>query len=296
MLQYTACPVCDANSFSTLFAVKDYTVSQEQFGICICNNCTHGFTQLVPTQEQIGPYYKAEAYISHTDSQKGLINKLYHIVRKRTLLSKAGLVLKHTKKATGSLLDIGCGTGAFLNTMQQKQWTIKGLEPDADTRERAKSRYGISPSPSHELYAEKNQSYDAVTMWHVLEHVHELKQYFGKLHEVLSANGKLFIAVPNYTSFDASYYGAFWAAYDVPRHLYHFSPKSMEQLAKQFGFNLIAKKQMWFDSVYVSMLSEKYKTGKSGIFKAAAVGFWSNIKALFNVDNCSSIIYIFEKA
>jgi 2-polyprenyl-3-methyl-5-hydroxy-6-metoxy-1,4-benzoquinol methylase len=295
MVQYSACPVCNSIEIVEQFLVADYTVSQEQFPVFFCKVCTQGFTQNIPTQENIGPYYKAESYISHTDSQKGLINKLYHIVRKKTLQGKAKLVKAASNKQIGSILDIGCGTGAFLHTMQQQQWKAKGLEPDADTRAKAMELYSIETEPSHKLFEQTANSFDVVTMWHVLEHVHELKPYLSKIHELLVAKGKLIIAVPNYTSYDAQHYKAHWAAYDVPRHLYHFSPKSMETLLTQFGFKLITKKPMWFDSVYVSMLSEQYKNGKGNIVKAGFIGLLSNIKALFNADKCSSVIYIFQK-
>jgi 2-polyprenyl-3-methyl-5-hydroxy-6-metoxy-1,4-benzoquinol methylase len=295
MIQYSACPVCDSTQFSVQLQVTDYTVSQQQFQVAFCQNCSQGFTQNIPEQNAIGDYYKAESYISHTDSEKGVINKLYHIVRKQTLQRKVKLVKQVTQKQTGNILDIGCGTGAFLNAMHQQQWQVKGLEPDADTRARAKQLYGIETEPSHTLFNEQDGKYDAVTMWHVLEHVHELKPYLQKIQSILTANGKLIIAVPNYTSYDAQHYKAHWAAYDVPRHLYHFSPKSMEVLLTNMGFKLKAKKPMWFDSFYVSMLSEQYKNGKGNIIKAFFIGLVSNLKALTNTDKCSSVIYIFEK-
>jgi len=276
-------------------SAKDYTVSGEIFSIVACNNCTHLFTHNVAQQNEIGKYYASENYISHSDTQIGLVNKLYHSIRKRTLQSKKRLIERETEKSNGNILDIGCGTGAFLNTMQKGGWKITGLEPDETARVKAKTLYGIEPQPSNNIFKLPDNSYDAITMWHVLEHVHELNEYVAQLKNMLTEKGKIFIAVPNYTSYDAQHYGQFWAAYDVPRHLYHFSPASMKKLVEKHGLTIKKIKPMWFDSFYVSMLSEQYKNDKGNLIKAFLVGLVSNIKTLFNLKKCSSLIYIIEK-
>lgn len=191
----------------------------------------------------------------------------------------------------GTLLDIGCGTGAFLHYMQTGGWTVTGLEPDENARHNAKTLYNIDPLPIDQLFQLPAQQYDAITMWHVLEHVHELHAYLDRIRQLLKPGGALLIAVPNYTSSDADHYGEHWAAYDVPRHLYHFSPASMEQLLHQHQIKLIKKHPMVFDGFYVSLLSEKYKTGKSRLFAGFFHGFRSYRKGLKNVDQCSSIVY-----
>ena len=296
MVTYTSCPVCKSTQIQPQLSVKDYTVSGETFSIVACNNCTHLFTQNVAQQNEIGKYYASEKYISHSDTQIGLVNKLYHSIRKRTLQSKQRLIERETEKSNGNILDIGCGTGAFLNTMKTGGWKITGLEPDETARVKAKTLYGIEPQPSINIFNLSENSYDAITMWHVLEHVHQLHEYIEQLKNVLTKQGKIFIAVPNYTSYDAQHYGQFWAAYDVPRHLYHFSPASMKKLVEEHGLTIKKIKPMWFDSFYVSMLSEKYKSGKGNLIKAFIIGLISNIKALFNPDKCSSLIYIIEKS
>ena len=295
MIHYTACPVCKSDSIQEQLTAKDYTVSQNNFSIWHCNACTARFTQSVPTQDDIGSYYASENYISHSDTKKGIINSLYHLVRKRTLASKRELVIRETGIKKGDILDIGCGTGAFLDTMKQAGWNINGLEPDAAAREKAAELYNIHPQESGKLFELTPASFNAITMWHVLEHVHELHEYIKQIGALLTANGKLFIAVPNYTSKDAAIYKEYWAAYDVPRHLYHFSPQSMEKLLSMHGLKLTAVKPMWFDSFYVSMLSEQYKNGKGNIIKAVLNGFLSNLKALSDVRKCSSVIYVISK-
>ena len=295
MIHYTACPICISNNIQEQLSAKDYTVSQNIFSIWHCNNCTARFTQDVPAQDAIGAYYASENYISHSDTKKGIINSLYHLVRKRTLGGKRRLVINETGMVKGSILDIGCGTGAFLQTMKEADWNITGLEPDVVARTKAAELYNIQPQEPGKLFELPVASFNAISMWHVLEHVHELHAYIKQIAALLAVNGKAFIAVPNYTSKDADIYKEFWAAYDVPRHLYHFSPQSMENLLSQHGLKLKAVKPMWFDSFYVSMLSEQYKNGTGNIVKAVFNGFISNLKAWGNTRKCSSVIYVISK-
>ena len=295
MIHYTSCPVCKSELIQEQLTAIDHTVSQKKFSIWQCNACTARFTQDVPDQDAIGVYYASDNYISHSDTKKGIINSLYHLVRKRTLNSKRRLVINETGIMKGFILDIGCGTGAFLNTMKEADWAITGLEPDVVARNKAAELYGIHPQEPGELFALKPASFNAITLWHVLEHVHELHEYIKQFETLLAPNGKLFIAVPNYTSKDAEMYKDNWAAYDVPRHLYHFSPQSMQKLLSIHGMQLTAVKAMWFDSFYVSMLSEQYKNGKGNIIKAVLNGFISNLIAWGNVRKCSSVIYVLSK-
>lgn len=292
MIVYTSCPNCDSKNISSVITCKDYTVSEEKFDIWECKNCTQRFTQNIPDKEGIGKYYQSENYISHSDTSKGFINNIYHKVRKRTLVQKRKLVEKETGKSKGNILDVGCGTGAFLHTMKEAGWDATGLEPDKTAREKALELYGLHLEDSEKFYQLAPKSFDAITMWHVLEHVHDLHAYIDQLKNLLKPGGKLFIAVPNYTSHDADVYKEFWAAYDVPRHLYHFSPASMKTLLEKHGMKVDKMKPMWYDSVYVSMLSEQYKTGKSNPAKGFAVGAISNLKALSDTGKCSSVIYI----
>ena len=291
-INYSTCPACGSADIAFKLAAKDFTVSQEEFPIWQCGSCSLRFTQQVPVQERIGKYYKAENYISHTDTRAGFVNALYHRIRKRTLRTKEQLVKKDTGRSAGRLLDIGAGTGAFCHHMKEAGWNITGLEPDEATRLKAVELYGMELGAAENLFGLSPRSYDAVTLWHVLEHVHALHDYLEKIREILAPGGKAFVAVPNWTSYDASVYGKFWAAYDVPRHLYHFSPAAMHRLLNGHGFTLVATKPMWYDSFYVSMLSEQYRKGKLGFLRAVPVGLVSNAKALFNKGRCSSVIYV----
>ncbi len=295
MISYTSCPNCGDPHIFKVLSAKDHTVSDEEFEIWECKNCTLRFTQNIPDESSIHKYYESENYISHSDTSKGFINNLYHTVRKRTLLQKKNLIEKKTAKNAGKILDVGAGTGAFLNTMKQAHWDCTGIEPDKTAREKAAELYGLNLVESEKLFSLSAEAFDAITLWHVLEHVHELQKYVEQLKNLLSKEGKLFIAVPNYTSGDEKVYGEFWAAYDVPRHLYHFSPKAMETLVNSHGLKIENIKPMWYDSVYVSMLSEKYKTGDSHPVKAFINGMISNLEAVSDKTKCSSLIYIISK-
>ena len=292
MIVYRSCPGCGDGNIFKVFSARDETVSKEFFDIWECKNCSLRFTQNVPGEQDIGKYYQSESYISHTDTDKGLINFLYHRVRKRTLLQKRKLIENTTGKKPGNILDIGAGTGAFLNVMQKEGWNITGIEPDETARKKALELYGINLKEAEKLYSLPPGSFDAITLWHVLEHVHELHNTIAQLKALLASNGKLFIAVPNFTSADAQTYKQFWAAYDVPRHLYHFSPSSMKGLLNEHGLTVEKIKPMWFDSFYVSLLSEKYKTGKPNPVRAVFNGSISNLKAFFDPEKCSSLLYI----
>ena len=294
MVHYSSCPVCGSNEIEIFLQAKDYTVSGKFFPVIQCKKCTAAFTNNIPAPNEIGAYYKSENYISHSDTAQGLVNKLYHKVRNITLVSKKNMVTRFTQKTTGTILDIGCGTAAFLHTMKSAGWQITGLEPDNTAREKAQSLYQIAPLPSENFKTLPANSFDAITLWHVLEHVHDLQGYLQQIKILLKPAGKLFVAVPNYTSYHAKKYGLYWAAYDVPRHLYHFSPSSISVLIQAHQLKVVAVKPMWFDSFYVSMLSEKYKTGNTNLISAFLTGFISNVKAFMNTQKCSSVIYIIE--
>jgi 2-polyprenyl-3-methyl-5-hydroxy-6-metoxy-1,4-benzoquinol methylase len=216
-------------------------------------------------------------------------------VRKRTLRKKSRLIIRSTGIHKGQLLDIGSGTGGFVNEMKLQGWQVTGLEPDKDARQLAKQLYKVDLLDMDQLFQAGKERYDAITLWHVLEHVHELQSYVQQIKSLLKKEGKLFIAVPNYTSKDAAIYKEFWAAYDVPRHLYHFSPRSMAVLMEKNGLKLLQSLPMWYDSFYISLLSSKYKKGKTHFITAALNGMRSNLIALGDVQRCSSVIYIIGK-
>ncbi len=295
LIHYNHCPACGSSDIAFVLKAKDETVSKEYFEIWQCNNCRLRFTQDIPDEKNIGSYYQSSAYISHSNTSQGLVNKLYHTVRSITLQSKRKLIEKSSRKKKGNLLDIGAGTGAFASTMKKSGWNVTALEPDPTARTNALKDFAIELQPTENLFSLPPKTFDVITLWHVLEHVHDLHTYLDTFFSLIVDGGILIIAVPNYTSYDAKTYSDNWAAYDVPRHLYHFSPESMKRLLNIHQFKLLQQKPMWFDSFYVSLLSEKYIAGKSIFIKAFTNGAISNLKTLGKSTNCSSIIYIAKK-
>lgn len=283
------CVVCGKKEFKPFLQLKDHMITKEEFTIVSCTNCGFHFTNPIPEKDKIGAYYKSEEYISHSSSNKGLINYLYNVVRKRTLKQKVSWV----KNAVhgNRLLDIGSGTGHFLKTAKESGFDGYGIEPDEDARNFAHKENHVRSCEQSELYNLENNSVDVITMWHVLEHVYDLRKDIQRMHEILSAGGKLFVAVPNMNSYDARYYKEYWAAYDVPRHLYHFQQQDIARLFMDLGFELEKVIPMKYDSYYVSMLSEKYKK-RISLF-GGIIGWISNRKA--KKYGYSSQVYVLQK-
>ena len=293
-INYTKCPVCESTNINEFIKSNDFSTSHEDYTIYKCNDCSFAFTQDVPDEDSIGVYYKSEDYVSHSDTKKGLFFKLYHTVRNYMLKSKQKTVEKISAKKSGNLLDIGTGTGYFINQMKTGGWSVTGIEQDADARNFGKSHFGLDVFDKDKLFEFNENTFDVITMWHVLEHIHRYDEYLTQIKKILKPDGKLIIAVPNYTSKDAKHYKEYWAAYDLPIHLWHFSPQSIKILLDKYNFNLIKKKGMPFDSFYVSILSEKYKKSLLGLIKGMFFGGISLMSAWGNVDNYSSIIYMFD--
>ena len=289
------CPVCSGKKLESTLQCKDYLTSKEAFTLYNCNDCGFAFTQDFPNENFIGRYYDAPEYISHTDTKEGIINKLYHYARNFALKSKLNLVSRYTPANKKSLLDIGCGTGYFLEAIANKNWTAEGIEKSETVRNQARGRLNLPINGSDYLSKIESESKDAITMWHVLEHIERLNETMNELYRILKKDGTVFIALPNKKSIDAAYYKEFWAAYDVPRHLWHFSPFDFNELARKHNFKLVKQKAMYFDPFYISMLSEKYKNSKMSTIVGLIKGAYFCFRSLFDTEKCSSIIYILKK-
>ena len=284
------CPICQSSALKNILEIEDYTVSRETFQLVECENCQFKFTNPRPKSAELNAYYESQAYVSHSDTDEGLINKLYKLVRKISLKRKLSLMNSFIAPDK-TILDIGCGTGAFLNNMKENHWFATGVEPNDLARLKAVNGFGLTVH-KEDFLKEGMTLFNVITLWHVLEHVHGLTQRLDEIKQHMNSATTLVIAVPNCESSDANHYKEFWAAYDVPRHLYHFTPKTMSRLMHDHGLQIVQKEAMPFDAFYVSMLSEKYKSQKANFLSAIYQGIVSNLRSLNNVDKCSSIIYI----
>ena len=267
---------------------KDHSVSGESYEVMI--NPKYDMMVTSPIPVDLENYYQSENYISHSDSKKSILDKVYQSVKNITLKRKLSLINSfNTKNKT--ILDIGAGTGDFLCVCKNNEWKITGVENNINAINKAAEK-GVFLNDDLNLISENN--FDVITLWHVLEHVEMLSDYITKIKELLSENGRLVIAVPNYKSYDAKHYKEFWAAYDVPRHLWHFSQSSIHKIFAEENMIVEQTLPMKFDAYYVSLLSEKYKTGKTNSIKAFYRGFVSNMKAR-TTSEYSSLIYVIKK-
>jgi len=286
------CNICGKSEFSIYLQTKDFFLTGEEFTIVKCKSCGFLFVNPRPDANEISKYYKSEEYISHSNTKKGLLNKIYHIIRKRNHQKKYEIISFY--KQFGTILDIGCATGEFLNYLKKQSWETMGVEPDLDARNYANNEYGLKVMPETFLNDTSSEKFDVITMWHVLEHVHALEERVQQIKRLLTKNGIATIAVPNAGSYDAQNYGKYWAGYDLPRHIYHFTQESIIKLFEKYNFKLDKIVPMKYDAYYISMLSEKYKTGSRNLLKAFWTGYKSNLWAKKNKSNYSSLIFVFK--
>ena len=292
-LHHETCPLCNATAIHKEMAVKDHSITKETFEVWRCDGCDFLFTQDPPTPENAGHYYKGEEYISHSDNQKGVVNKLYHRARDFMLGQKEQLVSKFARGKR--VLDYGTGTGYFTDYLQRKGYAVKGVEIDDEARAYGAKKFGITVHPPAYLFSGiAPDSFDVVTMWHVLEHLYDPQDYLKKFHDILTDEGVLIIAVPNHKSRDAAVYGADWAAYDVPRHLWHFGPNTLRRMVGDAGFRVTETRHMPLDPFYVSIMSQKYASG-GGLISGGLKGLQSFATSFSDAELGSSVIYVCVK-
>lgn len=284
----------DTATAENYLQVTDESISKEIFNLHYHKQYDLLETFPRPEKEKLGDYYKSENYISHTDSRRNFFEKLYQSVKNKTLSDKIRLINKNHSPSSVKIkvLDIGCGTGDFLAAIKKNTvWETVGVEPNQQAADLARNK---NVKVFEHVEKLREQEFDVITLWHVLEHVPNLEYYIQQVQQLLKNNGLLIVAVPNYKSYDAKHYGTKWAAYDVPRHIWHFSKKAIKRIFETYDFKLIHIKPMYYDSFYVSLLSEKYKTGRMNFIKGFYYGFISNLSGFFTKEY-SSHIYLIKK-
>jgi 2-polyprenyl-3-methyl-5-hydroxy-6-metoxy-1,4-benzoquinol methylase len=291
----SVCPVCGASAAGIEFVCTDFYVSGESFPVMICSGCGFRMTGSSPDPEAIGKYYQSEEYVSHSNTRQGVVNRMYHAVRHYMMGIKYRMVISDSGLATGHILDIGAGTGHFLKIMQDKNWEITGIEVSEKAREFASTHFGITLFPGNQRRLLPTANFDVITLWHVLEHLHNPGTYWEDFVKMIKPGGTLIIALPNPVSFDAGFYKQYWAAWDVPRHLWHFNTEHIVRQAENHGFHLRRIRRLPFDAFYVSILSEKYRRSTFPVLRGMVMGSASWLISLFRKRKCSSLVYIFKK-
>ena len=295
MIHYDKCPLCLSEKISLHFQTKDHFLSRENYSLMKCTDCGFIFTQDHPDTEHIGKYYESAAYLSHKDSAKGLSGRLYRLSRRLMLRKKRETVKSVTGRKTGDLLDIGSGAGHFLNEMKSSGWNVRGIEINDGARESSVSAFGIDVLPPEKILNLPELGFDCITLWHVLEHFQDPFGYAAGISRLLKPEGVCIIALPNCRSSDARHYRQFWAAYDVPRHLWHFTPETFRRFAEKTGFKIESIKRLPLDVFYISSLSEKYKGSTLSFIEGTIKGLWFSFISSLNMKKSSSLVYLLRK-
>lgn len=295
MVSHKLCPLCSNSKISLYLKCTDHLLSKEEFELFRCSQCGFVFTREYPDAHDIGKYYETEDYISHDDRAEGVLNKIYRSARKVMLHRKKRSVENATGYKNGRILDIGCGTGYFAGTMKKGGWDVTGIEPNKKARDFGSRLFAIDVLSPDEISDLPDGSFDAVTMWHVLEHLNDPFKYAAEILRLLKPDGLFLAAVPNCSSYDAEYYGKFWAAYDVPRHIWHFTTDTFRIFAEKTGFRISGIRTLPLDVFYISILSEKHKGTQfyfqKGLIKGTEFGF----RSISDKSKSSSIIYMLKR-
>lgn len=295
MVHHSVCPLCSSDKIDLHFSCTDHFISRKDFTIFKCSECDFLFTQDYPEEYEIASFYESDKYISHSDTKEGFSNKVYRIARSIMLKKKKIIIENFTGLKKGTILDIGSGTGYFCHTMKKAGWLVKGIEINEEARNFAQKQFGLEIDPPDKISVFEANNFDCITLWHVLEHFHDPFNYVSEIYRLLKPGAVCIIALPNSSSYDAEHYKRFWAAWDVPRHLWHFNPASFGLFSEKSGFSLESLKVLPLDVFYISQLSEKYKGSSLSLLKGFSKAIIFAFLSAFNKRRSSSIIYILRK-
>lgn len=272
------------------FFVKDHFLSQEVFEIK--NTEWPGVKKTSPIPLYLDKYYESKNYISHYQERKTLKNRLYKFFQLFNLKYKKN-ILKNLVPKGSKVLDYGAGAGEFANLLQHDFETL-AFEPNNNAAFFLIKKL-ITGKVIQNLDEIENKSLSAITLWHVLEHIPDPKNILKVFWDKLEDGGYLVLALPNPNSLDAKIYQEYWAAWDVPRHLYHYNENGIKEITKDY-FLLKATKPLILDAYYISWISEKYqkKNPIMAFIKGVWNGYKSNKKAK-KTGEYSSKIYVLKK-
>ena len=295
MAEISSCLVCKGTDLEIIFLARDCLVSGDNFTVKKCTTCGFVFTSDPPGEKDISGYYKSEDYISHSDRKKNLADHAYHLARSIMLRRKYRLIRKVCEIKTGSIVDIGSGTGYFAHFMKKKGWNVTGIELNDQARNCSAEKFGIRTEDPSGISEIPDGSADCVTFWHVLEHLYDPVKWMNEVNRILGKNGKCIIALPNVTSADANWFGSDWAALDVPRHLWHFSPSTMIRFTEEQGLSCKMTLPMLLDIFYISTLSYRNKGSGAPLLRGIITGMMLSFVNFFRKNRASSIIYVIAK-
>jgi 2-polyprenyl-3-methyl-5-hydroxy-6-metoxy-1,4-benzoquinol methylase len=295
MVHFDNCPLCHSGDITEYLQTADHFLTGEKFSLVKCSRCGFLFTQDHPETEETGKYYESSGYISHNDSAEGISAFIYRVAREFMLKRKKKLICNSSGLNKGSLLDIGSGTGHFLSVMKKGGWQVKGIEINEKAREFSAAEFGLEVISPDKIGSMPSANYDAITLWHVLEHFQDPFSYASEIARMLKPGGVCLIALPNSGSYDANHYKEFWAAYDVPRHLWHFAPETFKLFAGKNGFSICSVRALPLDVFYISILSEKYRKIWLSFIPGIIKGMWFFLLSLFKMKRSSSLIYLLQK-
>lgn len=291
MVVHSTCPLCDSGNISFFLKCTDNLVSGDKFDLYWCPDCNFIFTQGYPDEEEIGAFYESTDYISHEDNAHGMLNSIYRKARDMMLCRKKKMIEKITGMTKGRLLDVGCGTGYFAGMMQRSGWIVRGIEKNMKAREFGSARFGLNIIGPEKLSTLPERGFDCITMWHVLEHLHDPFKYAREIKRLLDPKGFVIIALPNSASSDSVYYKENWAAFDVPRHIWHFDMSTFRKFCELTGFKIVSLKRLPLDVFYISILSEKNKGASFPFIKGILKGSLFALISLFKILNSSSLVF-----
>ena len=290
------CPICGHNEFEKVYDLDDYKITQETFSLQKCTHCTLIYTVDPPLGDNIGRYYESDDYLEHSNRKNDLFSRMYGWGRDLMFGYKYGILKKLGSEK--KILDIGAGSGYFLNFMRGKGYSVTGIEMSERARNHAKEVHNLDIHPD-EMFHNKafKEKFDIISLWHVMEHLYDLNQVVKRFDELLNPNGHLVIALPNYNALEVEIYKKYWNGWDVPRHLWHFSPQSLKHLMNNHGFEIERMKMMPLDPLFNTLLTNKYRQGNAvmNVLRMCTVGVMSLISGLFNVEKASSIIYVIKR-
>jgi SAM-dependent methyltransferase len=295
MVHHNVCPLCSSEKIALHFSCNDHFISKKDFPIFKCSACGFLFTQDYPEETEIAQFYESDNYISHSDISEGFSNKLYRVARGIMLRKKKNLIGKITRLKKGTILDIGSGTGYFAATMKRAGWMARGIEINEKARNFSIANFELEVDPPDRIMSYESNSFDCVTLWHVLEHFHDPFKNISEIYRLLKPGAICVVALPNCNSYDANHYKRFWAAWDVPRHLWHFQPSTFRIFSEKSGFILENLIILPLDVFYISLLSERYKGSSMAFFKAMSKAFIFALRSGYNRNRASSEIYILRK-